>query len=388
MKTWIRKVFRQECTGLFRGRPSAVALLFGIPLLYCILFGFAYSSHVVKYIPTVIYDQDQTATSRTLIRAYVDSERYDIVGEVTTQEEMEQYLRDGKALVAVAIPPDFAKKLKNGLNAEVLIMTNAVNLMFANTVISSSQEITQTVAAAIGQKLFESAGQPPAQALYTTLPIKFATRILYNPTTSYSNFMLAGLGANGLQLAIILVTCTAIVREFAAIDRWKDCPTVALFIGKLLPYWACAMLAFLTYIAAIVWLFAVPYRGSLAELMLIGAAFTFAVCSVGFFFSAIAKNEILAIEGPILYIMPAFLFCGYSWPQFAMEGFVRAFSALLPLSYAAEVVRDILLVGYAPELYENVAILLAFGFLLLLVSVLTFERRRRTLNVGGTGITP
>lgn len=82
--------------------------------------------------------------------------------------------------------------------------------------------------------------------------------------------------------------------------------------------------------------------------------------ATGIFFSALARDEVTAVQLPMLYIMPAFLFSGYSWPMFAMTGFGKTFSALTPIHYAAENLRDLMLSGYAPALGSDSVILILF----------------------------
>ena len=100
---------RAEGKELFRLTSPALWILLGLPVLYSLLFGCAYSSNILKNVPTVIYDQDQTFASRSVTQAYLDSERYQVVAQVTTQEDLERLLQDNTALVAVSIPPKFAK---------------------------------------------------------------------------------------------------------------------------------------------------------------------------------------------------------------------------------------------------------------------------------------
>ena len=91
------RIIRQELQALFNYKSPAIFLLFGIPIVYTLLFGLAYSNNVIKYVPAVIYDQDQTPASRSLSQAFLDSEKFDIVAQVTSQEELERYLRDNEA---------------------------------------------------------------------------------------------------------------------------------------------------------------------------------------------------------------------------------------------------------------------------------------------------
>lgn len=362
-------------------RSPAVALLFGIPLLYSLLFGFVYSNNVITYIPAVIYDQDQTATSRALVQAFADSERYRIVDQASTQENMEQALRENRALAAISIPPKFSQNIKLGMASEVAVTANSTNNMFANTVISSSQEIIQTFSVATGQKLLEAANQMPAQALRSAAPVKLGVRILNNPTTSYTNFMLAGLMANGVQIAVLLAVGPLLTREYPYPDRWQHTRSSDLVLGKFLPYWLLATTAFMTSLSVVTLLWGVPFRGSLLAVLLLGSAFTFLVTSISLFFSAIAKNEAGSLQLPLLYIMPGLLFSGLSWPDFSMNTFSRVISALMPLTYTGDSLRDLLLAGYAPALPQNICILFGSGSLVYLTTVMVFSRRRTACAV-------
>lgn len=364
-------------------RSPAIALLFGIPLLYSLLFGCIYSKNIITYIPAVIYDQDQTATSRALVQAFADSERYRIVDQADTQEGMELALRENRALVAISIPPKFSQNIKLGMASEVAVTANSTNNMFANTVISSSQEIVQTFSVATGQKLLEAANQMPAQALRSAAPVKLGVRILNNPTTSYTNFMLAGLMANGVQIAILLTVGPLLTREYIHMDRWQNTSSASLILGKLLPHWLLAVLSFLTSLGVVTLVWGVPFRGSLLSVLLLGSAFTFLVTAISLLFSAIAKNEAASLQLPLLYIMPGLLFSGLSWPDFAMTTFSHAVSALMPLTYIGDSLRDLLLAGYAPALPQHISILLGSGTVVVLATAAVFSRRRTACSAQG-----
>jgi ABC-2 type transport system permease protein len=100
-KNDMREIMAQEFRALFKGRFGTLATLFGVPIVYTLLFGLLYSTNVVKHIPLVVFDQDQTTTSHALVQAFADSERYEIVGQVVTQEDMEKFMRNNAAMAAV-----------------------------------------------------------------------------------------------------------------------------------------------------------------------------------------------------------------------------------------------------------------------------------------------
>jgi len=208
--------------------------------------------------------------------------------------------------------------------------------------------------------------------------VRFGLRVLNNPTYGYANFIIGGLGANGLQLGIVLAICTTLTGVYRREKDWRDISSGRIVIGKLLPYWLWGMVSFATYLVIAYQFLLLPVKGNLGELLLIGSAFVFAVSAIGLFFSAIAPNEVQAVQLPIAYIMPAFLFSGYIWPDFAMNTFSQLVSTILPLTYAAVNIRDLMLVGCAPDLYRGVLVLSAMGGVLLSFSVgiVAFRRRR------------
>lgn len=374
---------REELRHIFRRQPRLAAFLLGVPLVYTLLFGLVYSNNVVRFVPTVIYDQDHTANSHALVQAFADSEKYDIVAYSSSEEEKNAALREQTALVAITIPPNFARDIKQAKATQVLVEVNGSNLMFANSAIGSAQEIVQTFAGAAGTKLLESLNQMPDQALRTVAPIRFGLRVLNNPTYGYGNFILAGIGANGLQLAILLAICGIFVRDRNEWARYAGTPTWKMLLGRLLPYWLLGWLMYVVYLLLISQLFLLPCRGAWSEILLLGGLFTLTVCGVGAFYSALSPSEVYAVQLPMLYTMPAFLFSGYSWPQLAMNDFSRFFSALLPLSYSADPLRDLMLAGYAPTLWRNLGglSLLCLFFWSATAALLHWRRQRISREV-------
>jgi ABC-type polysaccharide/polyol phosphate export permease len=60
-----------------------------------------------------------------------------------------------------------------------------------------------------------------------------------------------------------------------------------------------------------------------------------------------------------------------------MNSFGQFFAKLLPITYAAVTVRDILLSACSPDLYHNLLVLCLLGSSLFLLAVLTFNLRRK-----------
>ena len=163
MSLW--QVVGQETRLLLKGRFSRAAILMGLPLMFTLLFGMVYDENVVNNVTTVVYDQDQSSLSRTLIQMYDDSERFQLVSYVDTQERMHEAIYTGRAKVALVIPENFSEDIKRGRGSRILLTVNSANNMFANGAMSSAQEINRSFSVAVGQKMLESAGLLPGTAM-------------------------------------------------------------------------------------------------------------------------------------------------------------------------------------------------------------------------------
>lgn len=375
MNFW--RIVIKEFHAMLAGQRKTLFFLVAFPLLYMLLFGAVYMTSMVKYIPCVVYDQDQSGTSRKLVQAFEDSERYQIVASVNSEEEMHSYLMNKKAQAAIAIPPDFAKDIKRGRASEVLLVANGANVLFANPAITAAMEIVQTFNAGVGQKLVEAAGLLPDAALKQAAAVQIRVRVLSNPTYGYADFVLPGLVTASVQLGIMLAICSSLSREYRRLEEWQGVSSFKLVLAKLIPYWVLGLMAYLLCFVLLVTVFEVPMKGNLMDLVWNGAAFVLCIVGVGSVFSAAAPDETMAVQMPAIYIMPAFLYSGYSWPQIAMNQTGVFINALLPLTYVAENVRDIMLNGYAPHIYRDTGILLAAGTVLVIFTVAIFSWRRK-----------
>src|SRR5947199_9780842 len=79
-------------------------MMVALPVVQLALFGYAIDTDV-RHIPTVVYDQDQSAQSRDFSRSLEATGFYRLLGEVRGYDEIERALRSGEAKVGLVVPP-------------------------------------------------------------------------------------------------------------------------------------------------------------------------------------------------------------------------------------------------------------------------------------------
>lgn len=343
----IAEEFKRLCSDFY-----LVVMLIGLPIFFTVAFGFAYSENVVNNISLTVCDEEQSSLSRSLISMYDNSEKFQIVSYVETEEEMRQEIFDGRAKAALVIPKNFSRDIKSGKGAEVLFLVNSANNVFGNAALSAVQEINKSFSVAVAQKLLEGQNLLPVSAMSAVYPIHLGVRIIGNPTNGYSSFMLSGLLLNGVQIGIMMTIVPIFWEEF---EKRKFCSLKEKFLlpTKIFPYAMVSFSAYVISLAVMVNFFAVPMRGSWSQALILGLSFIFFVCNVLLIFSACAPDKVLALQAPLVYIMPGLLYSGLSFPNFRMNEYAATVSSLMPMTYAGDSLRDILILGYSPNLWKD-----------------------------------
>lgn len=373
-----------------RGNRRLLLIMCLIPTLYIVFFGIMYSNHVVKNIKTVILDDNRTATSRTVIQAFRDSEKFAVVGEVSSEDELRELLENRKVTAAVVLPRDLDTEIKKGKGSQVLVVVNGTNMLFSNAVLSAANEIVSTLSAGISIKSLEG-GQNllPGKAASTALPLSYRLRIWYNPTFNYSNFLLVGLACTALQQVVMLYMAVAIAREkeLASLKELvsSGCRAHQVVLGKMLPYFLLNLVSANVVLLLCFTLFQVPFRGNYLVLQLLVCVFLLSVLSIGVFLSVVCKNELEATQIAMLVAIPSFLFSGFTWPVQSMPLAAKVISSLLPLTYLVTDVRDIALMGIGlPLVLPNIFILVGITAVLLPSAIWCFGRQYGKIEVRGS----
>lgn len=374
-------IFKREIRQMFITDRRRAIFLFGASLAYLILFSLLYSTHTVKAVPLVIYDEDQTQFSRLLIQAFDDSERFQIVGYVTTQDDMEDIFHEKEAYAAIHIPEKFAQEAKSGRSSTVLLMVDGANIIIANTVTGAAQEIITAFSKETGARLTETnAGQLPSMALDKISPIDLRLRVLNNPTQSYLSFFVLGLSMAAFQQGVFLAIGASLLSEYQTPGDLKNARPLHILTGKLLPYWILATLAFFITVVIAIDLFGIPGKASFTSLLLLSANFIFAAVGFSAFIASFCNNELTFTRISIAYTVPAFILSGYTWPREAMDTIGTTLSYTLPLTYFSNTVRELMVAGYSPFLYHNSLILFLFGLVFTSLATLCYIRKIKQIH--------
>ena len=311
MQLW--QIIKREFRQIFLEDPRRFVFLFGAAVGYLFIFGALYSPNIVKYIPLIVYDEEQSPLSRELIRDFDSSDSFRVTAYAATQEEMQQALADKSAYAAIDIPRDFSRKIKQGGASSLLFMVNGSNIVITNITSSAAQDITAAFSDKVAaERAALRTGQNQEKLGKRLAPVSAHLRVLNNPTQGYMLFFLLGLAMAAFQQGIFFSVGASVQAEYLKREAisWRS-----LLLGKFITYWGLAMLSFLTVVLIAEFFWEIWLKGSMVQLLLLGGVFSFAFIAFSMLMSSLFHNEMQFVRASILYPVPAFIFAGYTWPQ-------------------------------------------------------------------------
>lgn len=353
MKLRIGTIINEEWRNIFKDK-RLFAVLFLVPLLYTAMFGYLYSNHRVTELETVIVDQDGSQLSQQIIQAFDATETFNVSRQVYSESTVQALIKAGKAKVAIIIPDDMYKKVLRGEAAPVLTMIDGSNMLISNAATKAANEVVANFNFGAAAKRLAQNEMNPEQIQVTIQEIPFRSRVLYNGTFNYSDFLVYGLIGVALQQVLLLGLSLTVTRdkergEWGRFYEWRECPWKIAY-AKTAPYFLIGIVNSILALLLGIYGFGLPANGNLISILFLAISFTFALLGIGYLASLFSANQVGATQITMLIAVPSFLLSGFTWPFEAMPKLLSVVGHLLPLTYFLDGIRNVLIKGVPVEL--------------------------------------
>lgn len=346
-----------------------IGLVFMMPLVQLLLFGFAIQTDV-KHIPTAVYDQSLSAESREMIDAFQASGYFTVTQVADNYQQVTEMIDSGQVKVGIVFMPDFARQVAQGETAPVQVLVDASDSMVSNSAIATANSIgmlksQQVIAQKIG---------------VAKAPYDIRVRPWYNPDGITAYYMVPAILGIIVTMTMVMLTSMGIVRERerGTLEQLLVTPikSYELIIGKVIPYIALGYVQITVALLVATLVFAVPIRGSLLQLYLLTLFFITASLGLGILISNIARNQMQAMQMSFFVLLPSILLSGFLFPRDAMPLLIQYLSNVIPLTFYLTIIRGIVLKGIGLSyLIPQVLALLVFTVILLTLSIVKFKKQ-------------
>jgi len=367
-------IMRKEFIQIRRDPPSLV-IVFVMPVLMLLLFGYAVTTDV-EHIPLAVFDSDRSQASRQLAQDLVNTGYFDLTYRAGSAEELKALLDSGKARAGLVIPAGYARSLRRGETATAQLLVNGSDPLVARTALSAGEIVGRVKS----QELRLAALKREGLSLPAGPAVDLRIRAWYNPGLESMKFNIPGLIGLIMQNVTMMLTAFALVRERerGTLEQLMVTPIrgAELMIGKLIPYIIIAFIDMgLALGIGVLW-FKVPVAGSIFLLLGLTLIFLVFALGLGMFFSTIARTQLQAMQMTMLFILPSVLLSGFIFPRESMPLPIQYLGNLIPLTYFLDILRGIMLKGTGiAYLWGDIVPLAAFGLGIITLASWRFRKR-------------
>ena len=340
---------QKEARHILRDKRTML-ILFGMPVVLMLLFGFAITNDV-KNVRTVVVTSQIDYQTRQAVERLAASEYFTITTTVGTPAEAERMIRNQKADLAIVFRKD-----KGGRSIQLLVDGSDPNM---------AQQWT-----AFAQQVLVN-----HQLSIVNL------RLLYNPQMkSAYNFVPAIMGML-LLLICAMMTSVSIVREKerGTMEVLLVSPVrpLMIIVAKAVPYLILALVILTAILLMARFVLDVPLAGALGWIILVSLIYILLALSLGLLISNIAQTQFVALlVSAMVLLLPTVMLSGMLFPVESMPQILQWISAVIPPRYYIQAMRKLMIMGVSiREVLPEVTVLCVMTLLLLAISIKKFKTR-------------
>ena len=321
-----------------RRDPSCILIAFVLPMILLFIFGYGLSLDA-ENVKVAVVLEDHSPMALSLWDSfdktkYIDPIRYD------RRQDAQETIVNSRVRGLIVIRSDFSKQLLSNQQTSIQLITDGVETNTATILENYALGVIGTWAG----------HQSRSKGFDDVSRINIECRVLFNPELASRNSLVPG--SIVLIMAIIgtLLTSLVVAREWerGTMEAMLATPISPLdmLLGKLIPYYFLGMASNAACVLIGIYLFNVPFRGSVFSLFLISSIFMIASLGMGFLISTVCKNQFLASQlALMLAFLPNFILSGALFEISSMPVAIQVVTYLFPARYYVTCLQTIYMAG-------------------------------------------
>ena len=358
---------KKEFYHVFRDRKTLL-MLFGLPIIQIILFGFALTNEI-KNSKIVVIDYAKDISSRAVIQKMEASNNFEVDRSLKSHREIESAFKEGKIKLAIIFPINFNHDLLHQNKAQIQIIADASDPNTANTLTFFATSIIMDYQ----KELMRN----------NLLPLRIIpeVRMLYNPELKAAPNFVPGVMALILMLICVMMTSISIVREkergTMEVLLVSPFSPILVILSKAIPYLIISLINVSVIIALSVYVLDMPFNGSLFLLFAESTLLIITALSLGLLISTVTESQQVAMLVSLMGMMlPTILFSGFMFPIENMPVALQVISNIVPSRWYYIIVKSIMIKGLGfKAIWKETLILSGMTVFLLVLSLKKFKTR-------------
>jgi ABC-2 type transport system permease protein len=365
-----------------------LAMLILMPLFMMGMVGYIFPSNSgMSHVPVALANLDAVQGNTSLstkfvtqLKAVNNKTGMMDLSTVDSAAEVKSNIQNGQQSAGIIIGSNFTSNLKSGKQADVTIVTDQSNPQTASlvqTVLTQTIEQMGTQTATFG--LNTTYKTPLNTSLAQVAPYNVQTTGIVSGQPSYFQFVAPGIMAMVVMMSLMtgLPHAISYEREVGTLDGMLAAPVhrISILGGKVIAQTTRGMLQGIIILALSIILFGVVVQGSIALVLALLLLTVFSIVGLGILITSFTSTEETATMIMMTLTFPMMFLSGVFFPLQQMPQFMQVIAKFLPLTYAVNALRRVVVLGVGIQaISTDVIILVGFGIVLLSVALFSFER--------------
>jgi ABC-2 type transport system permease protein len=348
--------------------PRARIVLVVPPILQLLIFSYA-GTLEVKNVSVAVLNEDGGKGAHELVQRFAGSPTFMHIQFLSSVADIGSVIDVQKAILVVHIPQNFSSDIAAGRTAPLQLVLDGRRSNAAQIVLGYVNRIVDQM----DRDIAAATGEPAPSSL-------IVARNWFNPNLEYQWFTVPSLLAIITTLAGLTITALSVAREreLGTFEQLLVSPLkpFEIIIGKSVPSLIIGLFHATLFLLAAVFVFGIPFTGSLPLLYASLVAYLVSTIGIGLFISSIAKTQQQAFLGAFLFMSPSILLSGFASPIENMPQWLQYLTLLNPIRHFLVIVNGLFTKAMpADVVFANAWPLVAIG--LVTVSSATWLFRRR-----------
>jgi len=372
---------------VFRNRMGLVLLIL-MPIFMMVMVGYIYpSDSSVSNVTVALVNEDvgyggYTNASSTLIailNTVTSNTDMITLTDAASFDDLRAMIQKGDVDAGIMISSDFTSNIMNGQQGTITLVTDQSNMQMSATLEVVLEEVFDQLGTSLAQQNVQSLGVDPSNSLAVVQPYNVETQGAIEGEFTYFDFVAPGIIAMTVMMSVMTGLPVAISeeRESGTLDGMMVAPIsrTSVILGKTLAQIGRGLLQGLIIIAIAVTLFGVTIHGSILLVFALLLLCVFSFVGLGIVLTSFTKDQETATMLMSTIMFPMMFLSGVFFPVEQMPWFMQAISKCLPLTYVADSLRKVMVLGADISMISNeLAILIGFGTVMIAIAVPVFKR--------------
>ncbi len=402
----ILQITGKDLLEFFRNRMELVAFII-MPVFMMVMTGYIFPSGTsLKNITLGVVENDKGNIGENILTVLENMKLGDKNDNIFLLERQpgnlegaKEELKKGNLNAILIIPEGFSSDIEESRQGILTLIIDQSNPQISSILTGMMEKIVDGLASNVavgklaemmtkqlstgktlpfGSIIQSSPGSSPnPQALIKPFIIK--TEGLVPGEQNYFQFMAPGIIAMVVVMAVMIGLAASISREkeLGTLDGILVAPIsrLCIILGKALSQTTRGLLQGSIVLLLSIFLFGVKIYGSIPLVALLLFLGVFSFIGLGILISAIAAEQETAMMIMMTLTFPMIFLSGVFFPIEQMPGFMQIISRILPLTYAIEALRKVIILGAGiSSLGKELTILITFGTITLAIAVPAFKR--------------